>query len=151
MRLKSLIAPLLILTVLSCGSRRSEVSKLRVKEYRQNEWSRTALGDRVYISAPRMEPARPVPPGQPLPPPRDNILRETGENGAQLTVHLRGREFVSANCNCPPVEESGSEVSSSDTLKKEKQTERESFPWGWFTAGCVASFAAGAYVSWRWF
>lgn len=158
--MKTRIAVILILLSLnSCGSRKSDTSKYRLDEFNKNEWYRTAPGAIISISAPpepKMEPLRPDQGGSSNLHGRnftgqanDTILRKIGENGAQLTVYLSGTRFVNAECNCPPVLESGNEESAREERLKDKQTERESFPWGWFAAGCVASFFIGAYISWK--
>lgn len=147
--LKIFCVSLLILYA-SCGTRRVETSKTKYFEKNVNEWSRTAPGDRVYIPAPKHEPPRPnsgdssklhlpAPPGQA----KDTTLRETGENGAVLTVRLRGEKFIDADCDCPYVQESGSEARELNVKTKNKESERKSLPWGWLTATGVTFFFLG--------
>lgn len=146
------------LLVVSCGSRKAEVERTRLGIIEQSAWTRTAPGERVYIVAPKQEPKRPevnllVDKNREKVNPsvdkllhiaiRDTTLYQRGENGAELTVRLRGREFIDADCRCPEVKEQGQERKETDLDQKNKKVEREGMSLSDIAGLCIVAFLAG--------
>lgn len=106
---------LLVLTLFSCGTRKSEVDFDKV--FSQNKWNNVynSPGDRVYFAAPRQpfpKQVNPLPPKQkkasysePSNSMADTTIFREGENGARMRISFgRDGEFREAECICPDVE-----------------------------------------------
>jgi len=146
-RITLFLAILLATLISGCGSRRAEVSRTRLGVIEKAAWSRNAPADRVYITAPREEPVRPEAPGQVSQIAiRDTVLRKEGENGAVMSVRLRGREFLDADCYCPPVKETGKTSTEVDLKQKDKEVERDGVSFGAVLAIAMVAFAVGLVV-----
>ncbi|EAR14660.1 hypothetical protein [Robiginitalea biformata] len=126
---------LLILLLASCGSRKVETNKERIKVFETSTITRKAPGDKVFIEIPRK--------------PNKRIEVYKGERGAEVkVVYDTIGQVVTVEAECPEVSEVEELNRRIESLKKNKQTDRQAFPWGWIVAAGVAGVAIGAYLGW---
>ena len=144
MKKRNILLLLPALLIMSCGARKSSSDRTDLKVFETTRFVRLAPGASVYLAAPMGEPGRPVLSQIAI---RDTTLLREGDNGAKLTVRLRGKEFVDASCDCPPVREQnhGTKLVEDDSKKKETARE-EAVGWKGFVWSFIFGFLVGIIV-----